>query len=312
MATAALHPEVEPLRDLLVIPDMNAEVVPVMRSTPLVEPHEPSDGVSRTDHVVDEATGVFVRVHRPAGADGPLPCLYHMHGGGYLIGSVDFDDARLDQWVSTLGIVAVSVEYRLAPEHPFPTPLEDCYAGLQWVAANAGELGIDADKIGIGGVSAGGGLCAALALLIRDRGELQARFQLLDCPMIDDRQRSPSSQLDDLLIWSKASNAYGWQSYLGGLYGTEDVPAIAAPARASEADLVGLPPALVSVGGADGFRDEDIAYAQALSRAGVPTDLHVHAGMPHGVVAGFGFTGPGQRYAADQDEFLRTQLALLG
>ncbi len=312
MATVPLHPEVEPLRDLLVIPDMNAEVVPIIRETPLGEPHEPSEGVERSDHVIDEDTGVFVRVHRPAGAEGPLPCLYHVHGGGYIIGSVDLDDARLDYWVSTLGIAAVSVEYRLAPEHPFPTPLEDCYAGLQWVAANAADLGIDTDKIGIGGVSAGGGLCAALAMLIRDRGELSAKFQLLDCPMIDDRQATPSSQLDDLLIWSKASNTFGWQSYLGDLYGTSSIPATAAMARATDAELTGLPPALVSVGGADGFRDEDIAYALRLYGAGVPTDLHVHAGMPHGVVAGFGMTGPGQRYAAEQDEFLRSQLAAMG
>ena len=133
----------------------------------------------------------------------------------------------------------MSVEYRLAPETPYPGPLDDCYAGLAWTYEHADELGIDADRIGIAGVSAGGGLAAALALLARDRGEVPLAFQLLECPMIDDRQTTSSSQLDGLPVWSRDSNEFGWRSYLGDLYGTDDVPAYAAPARAT--DLVGLP-----------------------------------------------------------------------
>jgi acetyl esterase/lipase len=131
----------------------------------------------------------------------------------------------------------------------------------------------------VGGVSAGGGLAAALALRCRDRGRPIA-FQLLDCPMLDDRQITLSSRLDRLAVWSRASNSFGWQSYLGDLRGTSHVPADAAPARATE--LAGLPPAFVSVGSADGFRDEDVDYALRLNQAGVPTELHVYPGAPHG------------------------------
>jgi acetyl esterase/lipase len=174
----------------------------------------------------------------------------------------------------------VSVEYRLAPETAYPGPLDDCYAGLRWTLEHAEELGIAPDRIGISGVSAGGGLAAALALLARDRAEVPVAFQLLECPMIDDRQTTSSSQLDGLPIWSREANEFGWRSYLGDLYGG-DVPAYAAAAHAT--DLSGLPPALVIVGGADGFRDEDIEYALRLNQAGVPTELHVLPGAPHGV-----------------------------
>jgi acetyl esterase/lipase len=219
-------------------------------------------------------------VHRARDADGALPCVYSIHGGGYVMGSYDMDDARFDAWCPRLGIVGVSVEYRLAPESPYPAPLEDCYRGLVWTHEHADELGIDRDRIGVAGVSAGGGLAAALALLARDRGEVDLAFQLLDCPMLDDRQDTPSSRLEGLAIWSKASNEFGWRSYLGDRYGRDDVPYTAAPARATE--LAGLPPAFVSVGGADGFRDEDIDYALRLNQAGVPTELHVYPGAPHG------------------------------
>jgi acetyl esterase/lipase len=177
--------------------------------------------------------------------------------------------------------VGVSVEAGLAPETPYPGPLEDCYEGLRWTYDHADELGVDRARIGIGGVSAGGGLAAGLALLARDRGEVPVAFQLLECPMIDDRQTTSSSRLDGLPIWSRESNEFGWRSYLGDLYGTDDIPPYAAAARAE--NLVGLPPALVIVGGADGFRDEDIEYALRLNQSGVPTELHVLPGAPHGV-----------------------------
>lgn len=239
-----------------------------------------SDGVERIDHVVSEDPRVVVRVHRPKGIDGPLPCVYSIHGGGYVLGSHDMDDAKFDRQCVHFPCVGVSVEYRLAPEAAYPGPLDDCYAGLRWTHEHAAELGIASDRIGISGVSAGGGLAAALALLARDRGEVPVAFQLLECPMIDDRQTTSSSRLEDLPIWSRESNEFGWRSYLGDLYGG-DVPAYAAAARAT--DLAGLPPALVIVGGADGFRDEDIDYALRLNQAGVPTELHVLPGAPHGV-----------------------------
>ncbi|MYL08779.1 MAG: alpha/beta hydrolase, partial [Acidimicrobiia bacterium] len=243
MATVPLDAEIELLRDMIPTVDVTAELLASMpKDLPIPVP-ELSDAVERTDYVVDEANGVVVRVHRPVGVEGALPCVYSIHGGGYIGGSYDLDDAVFDRWCPMYGIVGVSVEYRLAPKTPYPGPLEDCYAGLKWTYDHAEDLGVDRDKIGITGGSAGGGLCAALALLARDRGEVPLRFQLLDCPMLDDRQITPSSQLDDLLMWTKVSNAFGWQCYLGDLYGADDVPYTAAAARAE--DLSGLPEAYV-------------------------------------------------------------------
>jgi acetyl esterase/lipase len=199
-------------------------VLPVVRGAELMEPPELSDAVQRDDHVVSDDPQVIVRVHRPVDLDAPAPCVFSIHGGGYVIGSYDMDDAKLDRWCQLFGIVGVSVEYRLAPETPSPGPLEDCYDALKWTVDHADEIGVDATRVGITGVSAGGGLCAALALLARDRGEIDVQAQLLDCPMIDDRQTTVSSQLDDLMIWSRVSNTFGWTSYPGALHGGDDVP----------------------------------------------------------------------------------------
>jgi len=203
-----------------------------------------------------------------------------MHGGGYVIGSHAMDDPVFDELCPKLGMIGVSVDYRLAPDTRYPGPLEDCYRGLLWTYQHAAELGIDKRRIGVGGVSAGGGLAASLALLARDRGEIPLAFQLLDCPMLDDRQITASSQQDGLPVWSRDSNTFGWRAYLGDLYGGDDVPYTAAPARAQ--DLSGLPTAFVSVGGVDGFLDEDVDYALRLMHAGVPTELHVYPGACHG------------------------------
>jgi acetyl esterase/lipase len=300
-----LDPEIATLVASFPIPSLDPVTLSEMRTGMLAMTVELSDQVERRDIVVPGTPDVVIRVHRPRGVEGPLPCYYSIHGGGYVIGSYSMDDARFDTWCPKFRCVGVSVEYRLAPETPYPGPLEDCYRGLQWVHQHHREIGIDPDHIGIGGVSAGGGLAAALALLARDRGEVPLRFQLLDCPMLDDRQITPSSQLDGLAIWSRASNTFGWRSYLGDLYGTDDVPAYASPARAT--DLTGLPPAYVCVGGADGFRDEDIAYATRLSQAGVPTDLHVFAGAPHGVMM-FTDVPVAQRYAESTASWVAQQL----
>jgi len=309
VAAVSLDAEIERLKHTVPTRDLSVELLPEIRATLPVQFPELNDAVERSDHVVDGANGVVVRVHRPRGIEGAWPCVYSIHGGGYIRGTYDMDDAKFDRWCPTYGIVGVSVEYRLAPETPYPGPLEDCYAGLKWTFDNADVIGIDRDKIGITGVSAGGGLCAAVALLARDRGEVPLQFQLLDCPMIDDRQITLSSQIDDLVIWNKASNAFGWKSYLGDLYGTDDVPYTAAAARAE--DLSGLPEAYVCVGGADGFRDENIIYAMRLYGAGVPTELHVYPGAPHGVGL-FPNTKIAQRYAADREDWLRRQLARMG
>jgi acetyl esterase/lipase len=247
---------------------------------------------------------VIVRVHRPKGVDATLPCIYSVHGGGYVLGSYEMDDVRFDDYVPRFPCVGVSVEYRLAPETPYPGPLDDCYAGLVWTFDHADEFGIDRTRIGVFGASAGGGLSAAVALLARDRGEVSLAFQLLECPMLDDRQITPSSRHDGLPMWSRESNAFGWRSYLGDRYGG-DVPAYAAPSRATE--LAGLPPALVIVGGADGFRDEDIDYALRLNQAGVPAELHVLPGGPHGVQF-FAGLDIARRWNAIVDDWLAREL----
>jgi acetyl esterase/lipase len=273
-----LDPELRPLLDGFELPTVDAEGVAAMRSASFVSP-DLSDAVARAEHLVPGDPPVPVRVHRAKDAVGLQPAVVTIHGGGYVIGSYDMDSPLLDRWCPTLGVVGVSVEYRLAPETPYPGPLEDCYAALRWIRDNAVELGIDQDRIGLYGLSAGGGLAAALALLARDRGEVPLAFVLLDCPMLDDRQQTPSMQSEGLYVWAHGSNEFGWRSYLGDLYGSDDTPPYAAAAR--ETNLAGLPPTCVVVGSIDGFRDEDIDYAQRLNQAGVPCELHVIAGLPH-------------------------------
>ncbi len=225
------------------------------------------------------APDVALRVHRPVDAVGALPCIVWMHGGGLVLGNEEQDDPRFDRWCVRHHMMAVSIWYRLAPETPFPGPIEDCYAGLRYVADHAGELGVDVDRIGIGGASAGGGLAAALALLARDQGGPTITSQLLIYPMIDDRQVTESSTWD-VPIWPPSSNAFGWTSYLGDAKGTKGVSPYAAAARAE--DLSGLPPAIIVVGALDGFADENIDYARRLNHAGVPVEFHLYPGAPHG------------------------------
>jgi acetyl esterase/lipase len=245
-------------------------------------PFIPSGKVVHSEVLVtaDDGHEIPLRIYTPDGLTAPRPCVFAIHGGGYVMGSYDMLDRVMDEWCPALDVVGVSVEYRLAPESAYPVPLEDCYAALRWVHAHAADLGIDPDRIGIQGTSAGGGLAAALALLARDRGELPLAFQILECPMIDDRLETASSRIDRLQVWSRESNTYGWSAYLGPLAGSDAVPYTAAPARAE--DLSNLPPAIVCVGGADGFRDEDVLYALRLMQAGVATELHVYPGAPHG------------------------------
>lgn len=286
MSAPPLDPEIAAALSALpgMLPVLDRDTLELIRSQRLlgVEALPLSDRVERTDHTISGPTGapeITVRVHVPKDLPRPAPCVYSIHGGGYVLGDRSQDDLRFDRWCPDLRFIGVSVEYRLAPETSYPGPLEDCYAGLRWVHEHAAEMGIDRDRVGITGASAGGGLAAALALLARDRQELPVAFQLLAYPMIDDRQTNESSSWE-VPIWSPANNEFGWRSYLGDLYGSPDVPPTAAPARAT--DLSGLPPALVYVGTMDGFCDEDIFYAMRLYQAGVPTELHMYPGAPHG------------------------------
>lgn len=266
----------------------------------------PTEGIQRSEHLIGSESTVKVRVHRPLHRSDDSACLISMHGGGYVFGSSTMDDPMFDSYCSEFGCVGVSVDYRLAPETPYPGPLEDCYAALVWTFANWSDLGINRTRIGIRGESAGGGLAAGLSLLARDRGEVELAFALLECPMLDDRQSTPSSQYIDLKIWSKESNEFGWKCYLGELYGSDDIPSYAAPGRAD--DLRGLPETLVIVGGADGFRDEDVLYALHLGQAGVQTDLAVIAGAPHGV-GWFAGTGAATRWTETVSKWLRPRLS---
>jgi acetyl esterase/lipase len=274
---------------------------------------EPATGVVRTEHLVPGSAPddppVPVRVHRAAQAAGTQPAVLTIHGGGYVIGTYDMDGPTLDRWCLELGVVGVSVQYRLAPETPYPGPIDDCYAALLWAHEHAAELGIEPDALGVCGLSAGGGMAAALALLARDRGEVPLAFQLLDCPMLDDRQATPSIRARGLRMWKADSNEFGWRSYLGTRYGTDDVPPYAAAARAT--DLTGLPPSCVVVGSIDGFRDEDVAYAQRLNQAGVPCELHVIAGLPHAYLLAPDAAAV-QLAERCKDDWLARQLARLG
>ncbi|SDW61143.1 Acetyl esterase/lipase [Amycolatopsis xylanica] len=221
-------------------------------------------------------TGVVVTVVKPRQVGPGAPGFYNIHGGGMVMDDRFADLPRMVALVEEFGFVAVTVDYRLAPEHPHPAPLEDCYAGLTWMAANAAELGFDPAKLIVGGGSAGGGLSAGIALLARDRGGPTLAGQLLLCPMIDSGNDSASTvEFAERGVWGQAANAFGWQSLLDG-----QTSPYAAPATAP--DLTGLPPAFIEVGAAEIFRDEDVDYARRLWAAGVPTELHVWAGAYHG------------------------------
>ena len=245
---------------------------------------QPDREIVTDDHLIPGPTGapaVKVRRYRPARGRAPLPALYYIHGGGMVIGSIDTEDAITRMLCAAVGCAAVSVDYRLAPEHPHPAPVEDCYAGLVWTAENADELGIDRDRIAIYGGSAGGGLAAATALLARDRRGPRLIYQMLLYPMVDDRSDSPSCrEVDSIGVWDGWANAEGWQALLGERWASESVEPYAAPARAS--DLAGLPAAWIDVGELDSLRDEDILYALRLMQAGVPTELRVYPGAFHG------------------------------
>jgi len=227
------------------------------------------------------APEVSLLVLRPAGLAAGAPVFYHIHGGGMIMGDRRTGVGSVLDWAVDNGAVMVSVEYRLAPEHPDPAPIEDCYAGLLWVHKHAAEIGGDAGRIVVAGASAGGGLAAGVALLARDRGGPRLLGQVLMCPMLDDRFVTPSSrELDGEGIWDATSNMTGWNALLGERRGGGDVSIYAAPARAT--DLACLPASFVDVGSVETFRDEDIDYAARLLQAGVQCELHVWPGGFHG------------------------------
>ncbi len=232
-----------------------------------------------------EAHGVKRQEVIIAGSDCDVPCLLyvpiaskpkaaylHIHGGGYVAGNVEGSDAMNTRIAATLGVAVLTVGYRLAPEHPVPAPLDDCYVALGWLHQHADDLGFSSDRIAVGGESAGGGLAAALAIYARDLGEYNICHQHLTYPMLDDRTGTAEAPGDPLVgefVWNRRSNGFGWSSYLGG----HPAQAPFVPARVD--DVAGLPPTWMFTVGLDLFRDENIHYAQRLMAAGIATELVV-------------------------------------
>lgn len=227
------------------------------------------------------APDVPVTLYRPVQADGPLPVLLHVHGGGYLFGAAAGSGPDSVRTANELQCVVASVDYRLAPETRAPGAVEDCYAVLAWLNRNADTLGIDRTRIAVGGESAGGGVAAALALLARDRGEYALCFQLLIYPMLDDRTcvREDVNPHVGQFVWKPDYNLLGWSCYLGVKPGSAGVSPYAAPARAT--DLSGLPPAYICVGSLDLFLEEDMDYAARLMAAGVTVEMQIYPGAYH-------------------------------
>jgi len=289
MTTTYIDPEVHP--DKIPFPKFtfSAETLPAIRgaTTALFSKPFSTEGVKIEEKRIPGPSGApDVRVltyARDPAPTSPVPALLWIHGGGYILGIPEMDNVRISSFAKQLGIIVVSVDYRLAPEFPYPAPVEDCYAALKWMNVNAGELGIDVNSLAIGGASAGGGLTASLALLARDRQEYKIAFQILIYPMLDDRTTTAAETgvRTGEYLWTAEQNKFGWKALLGGIEpGSDNVPIYAAPARAKS--LEGLPPAFIPVGELDLFREENIAYAQRLWAAGVSTELHVVPGAFHG------------------------------
>jgi acetyl esterase len=310
-----VDPELAPIVALL--PEAGLEDVEAARAVmeELVASVGPVDdsGLDIEDHRVPGYAGspdVTVRTYRPrrpARAGGVGPALLYLHGGGFVTGSIAIEHGGAVALASSLGIVVASVEYRLAPEHPFPAGLHDCYGALTWLSASAAELDVDPARVGVYGQSAGGGLAAALALFARDHGGPALCFQFLGIPELDDRLDTPSMRaFVDTPLWSRPKAELSWKYYLGEPPPAEVSP-YAAPARAT--DLGGLPPAYVSTMEFDPLRDEGIAYAVALLAAGVATELHSYPGTFHGSSV-MTTASVSRRMTAEQTAVLRRALGL--
>jgi acetyl esterase/lipase len=247
----------------------------------------PSPPVSDSQVIVEDhrlaGAGVVVRSYRPAAAAEALPTVLWIHGGGHVLGDRTMGAERHADLAARLGLVVASVEYRLAPEHPFPAAFDDCRQALVWLTSVAHSLPVDPTRVAIAGLSAGGGLAAAVALAARGQGP-PLMFQQLTAPMLDPRTGAGQRPLiDDTRFWNDAANQVGWRSYLRGFGAGERIPATAAPAMAD--DLTGLPPTQISVGTLDLFHDECVAFARRLEAAGVDVDLRVYEGAFHGSTA---------------------------
>jgi acetyl esterase/lipase len=268
------HPDLARLARVLPRRLVGPQTAKLMRALDGLRRPPPVSGVA----VTAITTPTRLRIYRPENLTGPVAGLVWIHGGGMVIGGARQDERFASAMARDLGIVVASVDYRLAPEHPYPAPLDDCYAGLQWLHD---QPDVDPARIAVGGASAGGGLAASLAQLAHDRGKLPVAFQLLIYPMLDDRSATRLGvDGHHFRLWTQKSNVFGWRAYLGQEPGSDTVTAPASPAR--RASLDGLPPAWIGVGSHDLFHDEDVEYAERLQAAGVPCRLEVVDGAFHG------------------------------
>jgi acetyl esterase len=285
--TYAIDPELAvaakflPTLDLTDIPGQRRASAALLNATSTLD---------RPDAIVEDVSApggvgspdIQMRIYRPKAFPAqPLPIIYDLHPGGFVLGSIEMNDVANRTLAIDLPAVVVSIDYRLAPETPFPGALEDCYAGVKWVGSHAAELNGDASRISLHGYSAGAGLAAALALLVRDRSGPSINFQYLGAPQLDDRLNSSSmKRFIDTPFVRRGTAERSWEAYLGvGTPDSEHVSAYAAPARATS--LTGLPPTYIAVAEFDPMRDEGIAYAQALLTAGVSVELHLFPGTFH-------------------------------
>lgn len=270
----------------------------------------PFPGVD-TEDLTAEADGVSVgvRLYKPESVGADAPALLWMHPGGYVIGSIGLDDLLCRQMAKDVGCRVVSVEYRLAPENPYPAALDDSFAALQWMHRESGALGIDPDRIAVGGGSAGGGLAAAVALRAREAGDARLCYQLLVYPAINDRNiEQVSKSVPENLFWSRENSLIGWRSYLENRQGSDAVPELAAPIRAK--DLSGLPPAHIAVGALDMFISDCLDYAGRLNDAGVETSLVVYPGAFHAFDSFAPEAQVSQRMVADRNAALRRAFSI--
>ena len=307
MTTRSFHPELARARFLPPIP-FGPRTLGLLRATPKVRPAP--DDVRIENATVPGLPGnpeVGLRIYRPTSVTSPGAALFWLHGGGYLIGTAEQDERSSIDFARSLGITVVAGRYRLAPENPFPAAIDDAYAGLLGMVADADRLGVDPARIAIGGASAGAGLAAGLALRACDEGTVHPVFQLLRYPMLDDRTvLRADMDTHNVRGWTPHANRFGWTSYLGVAPGSPDVSPYAAPARRE--DLSGLPPAWIGVGTLDLFYDEDLAYAERLRAAGVQVETEVVPGAFHGFDALMANAGVSRRFWDQQARALRRAL----
>ncbi|MFB7668877.1 alpha/beta hydrolase [Kitasatospora sp. NPDC056138] len=263
--------------DLTDIPATRQAARALAESIASTIPDEPTVTTEETQAPRAEGPDVPIVLLRPQNASGTVPALVWFHGGGQVLGFAAQDTPWLKPLSAALGCAIASVDYRLAPETPAPGAAEDGYTAYRWISDNAADLGLDPTRIGLAGQSGGGGVAAATALLIRDRGAATPLFQLLMYPMLDDRNTTDSSRsITDIGIWDRSTNLMAWQAILGDRAGTDDITPYSAAGRAT--DLAGLPTTFIGVGELDVFRDENLDYAARLRAHGVPVELHLYPG----------------------------------